>query len=87
MKQIDLWGNEVEVKKIKEKPKRPTIKSKFRKQHGVVEGKFCKECKHFIQYDYRNRRYFKCEMLGLSNSKATDIRKSDKACRLYEKEE
>jgi hypothetical protein len=86
MKQIDLWGNEVELENVKIKSKRPTIKSKFRESHGVIKNRYCKNCKHFIQYDYGRRRYFKCEMMGISSSSATDIRKSDKACRLYEEE-
>ena len=43
----------------------------------------CKACDHLLTYEYRGRRYNKCELYGVSNSDATDWRKSWQACGMY----
>lgn len=67
--------------------KRPTIKSEFRRMHGFRKGLSCKDCKYFLEGNYHNRKYFKCQKMGVSHSEATDIRKSDTGCTLYEESE
>ena len=88
---IDLLGKIVDEDKYFEELKtiqsRETIKSAFRKMHGFKSGSYCKNCAHFIEGHYHNRNYFKCQKMGLSHSEATDIRKSDVACSLYEESE
>ena len=78
MKQYDIFGNEVDVETIVYPPPRcgKTYKQKFRNEHGFKNGYFCKNCKYFVE----------CEKLGITCSSATDIRKSDVACNLYEEE-
>lgn len=88
-KQIDIFGNEIDVDIIFENEKkllhggRITKKSAFRYINGFKKGNYCKNCIHFVETQY-NRKYFKCEKLGLTSSSATDIRKNDIACNLYQ---
>lgn len=49
---------------------------------GTTEDQRCKGCRHLICYDY-NRRYYKCELYGISHSEATDWRLSYQACGMY----
>jgi len=82
MKQIDIYGNEVEV--VDTPIEHKTMKQKFREKHGFIQGKYCKDCKFHHRFDYHYKYYHKCEKLGMSNSEATDIRLKDIACKLYE---
>lgn len=86
MKQIDIFGNEVDVETIIEKKtkKRLTIKEKFRQIHGFKEGFKCANCIYLWCNFHNNKNYYKCEKIGISNSKATDIRLKDIACNLFE---
>ena len=43
----------------------------------------CKTCKHCLCIDHHNRRYYKCELYGVSYSEATDWRLSYPACGAY----
>ena len=82
MKQIDLFGNETE---IKESPKTSGRRyTRMQERHGILPGKTCKTCKHCIDCGYHGRTYYKCELWIMSNSAATDIRLKDAACGKYE---
>lgn len=69
------------------KPAIETIRSKFREKWGVLEGTdlCCGDCTHFIEIKWGERKYFKCEYMGVSYSQATTIRKCDKPCGLLDK--
>lgn len=84
-KQMDIFGNEIDVIEIQSLSPRSgkTFKDKFRNNYGFKNGFFCKNCIYFKELNYHYRRYFKCEKLGITSSTATDIRKSDIACSLY----
>ena len=87
MKQLDIFGNEVDIKKINDEAKkqrfnRLTIKETFRKLHGYNKSNCCKDCKYCI-CNHRDKRYYKCEKIGLTNSEATDIRLKDHSCDLF----
>jgi len=83
-KQIDIFGNEISLDEIEQPIKgRMSIKDKFRYNYGYDLLHNCKNCKYFREFDYNYKRYFKCEMLGITSSAATDIRKKDIACKLY----
>ena len=88
---INLLGVEVDDEKyfeeVKSEKSTATIKSEFRRMHGYRKGLCCKDCAHFLEGSYHNRKYFKCVKMGLSHSEATDIRKSDIACNLYDESE
>jgi len=48
-----------------------------RSRLGLYDRKCCGTCAKFIKYDYHDKTYFKCRLIGMSNSVATDIRKSN----------
>lgn len=85
MKQIDIFGNEVDIKNVikKDKQKRLTIKENFRNKHGYKKGYKCSDCIYFCCSSYHNKNYYKCKIMGISSSKATDIRLKDVACNLF----
>lgn len=92
MKQLDIFGNEVDIEIINAETKkvrggRLSIKDTFRKIHGYNKSDYCKNCYFCICNTYRNRKYYKCYNLGLSNSEATDIRLKDYACDLFKRKE
>ena len=88
MKQLDIMGNEVDYFELN-KPKettRQTIKEKFRRINGYLQGKTCKDCKHLKTFKQHYKTYYKCERIGVTSSEATDIRLKDCACRLFKGE-
>lgn len=92
MKQLDIFGNEIDVEIINTETKkvrggRLSIKDTFRKIHGYNKDNYCKNCHFCICDTYRNRKYYKCYKLGLSSSEATDIRLKDYACDLFKRKE
>lgn len=55
---------------------------RMQKHFGKEDGR-CKDCKHFRTYIISNRYVHKCEVYGLSQSTATDWRKSYPACGMF----
>lgn len=51
--------------------------------YGETYGQ-CKDCPHFIEGYYHDRKLFKCEAYGVTHSEATDWRKSWSACKLID---
>lgn len=89
MKQLDIMGNEVdyfELNKPKEKVTE-SIKTRFRRTNGYLQGKTCKSCKYLKIIRQHYNTYYKCEKMGVTSSKATDIRLKDCACKLFESKE
>lgn len=84
MKQLDIFGNEVTVKKEFPVGKRYRT---MQQMYGIKEGKKCGDCKHCINCGYHGRSYYKCELWIISHSSATDIRLKNTACNKYESEE
>lgn len=71
---FDLFGNEIEQEEIK-KAKSPY--QKFKIVHNYRQStdyKKCKNCHYKETYKYHNKYYHKCKSMGISMSKATDIR-------------
>lgn len=60
--------------------KRLTIKQKFRLKYGINENVRCKDCKYFKKINVNGKHYYKCEIMGISSSSATDIRLKDHGC-------
>jgi len=75
MKTKNLFGEMVEVDngKYKNLSKYQIFKQKnnYRKSDSGLK---CKNCNHHHRYEYHNKYYHKCDLLGVSNSEATDIR-------------
>lgn len=86
MKQLDIFGNLIDIETISEeehKLKHQTIKQNFRNMYGLKKDDKCANCAHLYARYHNNRTYYKCKKIGLSNSKATDIRLKDTACNLF----
>ena len=54
--------------------------------YGTCGVMRCKDCNHLICGKYHDRRYYKCELYGISHSEATDWRVSYQACGMYNTE-
>ncbi len=52
------------------------------KLFGYGDG-LCKECNHYKKLRYHDKNYRKCEVYGVTNSKATDWRGTNPACGLF----
>lgn len=63
-----------------------SIKSKFRSIYGYFGDNTCSECAYCIAVTCGNRRHYKCKLLEITGSEATDIRLKDKSCVLFDKE-
>ena len=86
MKQLDIMGNEVDYFELNKPIIRESIKTRFRRINGYLQGKICKECKHLKAFKQHYKTYHKCEKIGITNSEATDIRLKDCACKLFKGE-
>lgn len=53
------------------------------KRFGTNYALCCKDCSHLICGEYHDRRYYKCEIYGLSHSESSDWRRSWMACGMY----
>lgn len=89
--QIDIFGKMVTVEKAdppqdreqRGRPKRATMNEMY----GSLENEKCGNCAYLIRYGYRSAVYFKCEKWAVTHSTATDKRKKDIACKLFERKE
>jgi hypothetical protein len=74
---MNLFGekdNKLEfVMSYRQLGKRQKIRKYLNYRLGNKE-KSCRNCSHCIKFDYHNKVYYKCEIIGVSNSTATDIR-------------
>ena len=61
-----------------------TIKSKFRMSAGYDTWHKCKDCKFCLKLQCGAHSHYKCKIMGITGSAATDIRLKDYACRLFE---
>lgn len=91
MKQLDIFGNEIDIEEINQQIKkqrfnRLSIKGIFRRMHGYDQNNNCRDCIYCICYR-KNRNYYKCKKIGISSSEATDIRLRDCACDLFERKD
>lgn len=46
----------------------------------------CADCDHLIKQTYHDKNYYKCDLIGISRSEATDIRLKDTCNKNTEKE-
>ena len=66
---------------------RETIKSHFRARAGFDANHVCGDCRFAMPVWCGKRKVWKCRKMGLSGSSATDIRRKDIACTLFEQED
>lgn len=83
MKQYTFDGTVVEYTEMQTHKGRIPIQEKFRIIYGYDENTRCKDCIHCIRVDTYNRHYYKCDLIGISSSEATDIRLKDLGCRNF----
>ncbi len=78
MKTVNLFGETVEVIPKINRSQSSYQRFKILNHYGKVIGGFkrCKTCDHHRVFEYHDKYYHKCELLGISNSEATDIRVS-----------
>lgn len=81
---IDGKIEEVFFNLEKAKNKKLSIKEKFRVLYGVNKNVRCKDCIHCIRLNGNNKYYYKCEIMGISSSTATDIRLKYYGCSEYD---
>ena len=83
MNQITLFDvdNEPIQIKFKSKYQRWKYENNYRKADELSDIR-CKNCKYLIIKQY-SKNYYKCELLGISGSPATDVRLSN-VCNLFE---
>lgn len=81
--QTDIFGKSIDINII---DKKTSYYRDFRLKHGFDDKARCKSCKYLIKKCYQNKIYYKCSKLGVTNSRATDIRLKHFSCDLYEKQ-
>lgn len=91
MEDINLFG---EVQKYYE-PEKDVVLSpyqrlkqqmRYRKANPLKGESYCKHCNYCIRMGYHDKVYYKCELIGISNSEATDIRVKNTCDRFKQKE-
>lgn len=82
MEQVDIFGDNIPLSEVNPKEKR-NIKENFRVRYGLDFSHRCGDCKHIICIINRGRRYYKCRLIGISHSTATDIYLKDISCRQW----
>jgi hypothetical protein len=81
-----LFNEEIpEIPPVEPKGKYAVWKKDNKYRKATTEEK-CVMCKYFYRIEHHAKTYLKCELLGFSNSEATDIRASY-VCNRYEKED
>ena len=87
MKQINLFG-ELQEFNDKKESNSPYISFKKRNNYHKAINKYacCKTCKYCLKKWGNTSNYYKCELIGVSSSEATDIRVRN-VCNLWDKGE
>lgn len=85
MKQIDIFGNEVNLDDIPQ-PKRGRGKTPtMQERYGILDGKICKECV-YCDAHFQTRTWYKCRLWlkqFKGSSPASDIRLRWPACKKF----
>ena len=88
MKQIDIFGNEIDVNDIPEYQApvgRLKLKTMQERYGEDKQGRKCKSCIYFIRREY-STTYFKCSLWRDSRSTATDIKANQIGCKKFQQE-
>ncbi len=77
MKVVNLFGEIVESEQNKKRGSMsPYQRFKAVNKYRKSDGPQCKTCEYHVIFRHHDKRYHKCELIGISNSEATDIRVS-----------
>jgi hypothetical protein len=80
--QINLFGEEVEIKEQEPKKGGRQRYKTMQEIHGYTPGQTCGSCEYCEQHSY-SRNYYKCSQWIVSASAATDIRLKNPACGIW----
>lgn len=74
----DLFGGETPIKQPAKGFARAFRKANYRKAPILFNQDIpcCGDCQHLRSKFYRGKTYYKCALVGITNSEATDIRLS-----------
>lgn len=81
--QIDIFGNEIPTDQAFADKPRETIHSRWRKMYGVNAYHRCGECEYCEGRQSGRRVHYKCILMGVSASEATDIRLRNPSCQRF----
>ena len=81
MKQLDIFGNEIDVNDLPTPHRERQKYLTMQEIHGRREDKQCRTCKHC---DKNGWGYYKCDIWRISSSPVTDIRLKNIACNKWE---
>ena len=83
--QSNIFGEEIPIEEVDGlKFNRETIKGRFRRLYGYDENKRCGDCRYLCKTSTNSHTFYKCNLIGISASEATDIRLRDPACSRWE---
>lgn len=77
MKNFNLFGGEDEILEGQKtftqlsKYQKFKVRNHYRKADGSAR---CWNCEQYLKFNYHDKNYHKCRLIGVSNSEATDIR-------------
>jgi REP element-mobilizing transposase RayT len=74
------------AEEIKEMEALPDRIKKMWRTHGKREDATCGNCQKLRAFDYYNKRYYKCDLYGVSHGAGTDWRKRWTACGRFVRE-
>jgi len=87
VKQIDIFGNEVDILVATYVPEVVNVGNRYPRmteKWGITADCKCGDCEYFLRLEYHDKIYKKCDKWIVSHSTATDIRVKDQACGLFE---
>jgi len=75
--EITFWGTEVKNEEyIKPRGYCQLFKATNNYRKSQLKTHNCGTCEHIVRAEGNTKNYWKCKLLGISSSEATDIRKS-----------
>ena len=81
--QVDIFGNEVLTDQAYQDKPKETIQSRWRKMYGVDAHHRCGECEYQEERQLGRRVHYKCILMGVSASEATDISLRNPSCKRF----
>lgn len=72
----NLFGQEDDFKVVKPAQGEYQIFKRRNNYRKSTDTQMCGNCFYSVYCDYHNKNYWKCKLMGVSHSEASDIRKS-----------
>lgn len=74
MKALDLFGDMTETEPNRSDSSYQRFKIQNHYRDAEDKKVSCKTCNHSRRMNYHNKNYYKCLLIGISHSEATDIK-------------